>query len=164
METGMSERPKFVYVTYIAASPEKVWQALTDPDVTEKYWFGFRVAANGKAGERMTATDPKGKVAHHDPIIESDPPRRLSYAWQPLYKDLQGERPSRVTFELMPLKDQTRLTIIHDEFDEGSKIFGLISKGWPAVLSSMKSFIETGRGLKPSFEEEAARRAAEDAA
>ena len=71
----MSERPKFVYVTYIAASPEKVWQALTDPNVTEKYWFGFRVAANGKAGERMTATDPKGKVVHHDPIIESDPPR-----------------------------------------------------------------------------------------
>jgi hypothetical protein len=69
-----------------------------------------------------------------------------------------------VTFELTPLRDQTRLTVIHDEFDEGSKIFGLISKGWPAVLSSLKSFVETGRGLQPSFEEEAAHRAAEDAA
>jgi uncharacterized protein YndB with AHSA1/START domain len=159
----MSDRPKFVYVVYIASTAEKVWQTLTDPSVTEKYWFGFRVAANGKAGEQMTATDPKGKVVHRDPIIESDPPRRLIYAWQPLYKDLQGERPSRVTFELTALKGQTRLTVTHDEFDEGSKIFGLISKGWPAVLSSMKSFLETGSGLQPSWEEEAARRA-EDAA
>ena len=64
-----------------------------------------------------------------------------------------------MTFELTPLKEeQTRLTIIHDEFDDGSKIFGLISKGWPAVLSSLKSFVETGRGLQPSFEEEAAPR------
>ena len=157
-------KPKFVYVIHIASTPEKVWQALTDPNITEKYWFGFRVAANGKPGERMTAKDPKGKLVHDDPIIESDPPRRLSYAWAPLYKDLQEERPSRVTFELTPLKEeQTRLTIIHDEFDDGSKIFGLISKGWPAVLSSLKSFVETGRGLQPSFEEEAARRAAEDA-
>jgi hypothetical protein len=77
---------------------------------------------------------------------------------------LQGERPSRVTFELTSLKDQTRLTVTHDEFDEGSKIFGLISKGWPAVLSSLKSFVETGRGLQPSFEEETARRTAEHAA
>ena len=57
----MSERPKFVYVTYIAASPEKVWQALTDPDITEKYWFGFRVAASGKAGEAYDGDRPERK-------------------------------------------------------------------------------------------------------
>jgi uncharacterized protein YndB with AHSA1/START domain len=55
------DKPTFVYVTYIAAPPEKVWQALTEPDLTEKYWFGFRVRANGKAGERMTARDPARK-------------------------------------------------------------------------------------------------------
>ena len=154
-------KPSFVYVIYIAAAPEKVWQALTDPEMTEKYWFGFRVTADGKAGDYMTARSPAGKEVHHDRILESDPPRRLSYAWQPLYKEMQGERPSRVTFELTPFKDQTRLTIVHDEFDEGSKIFGLISKGWPAVLSSMKSFLETGSGLQPSWDEEAGKRAAE---
>jgi len=156
----MSSKPKFVYVTYIAAAPEKVWQALTDPDMTEKYWFGFRVAADGKAGDYMTAKSPAGKEVHHDVILESDPPRRLAYAWQPLYKEMEGERPSRVTFELAPFKGQTRLTIVHDEFDEGSKIFGMISKGWPAVLSSLKSFIETGRGLQPSWDDETAKRAA----
>ncbi len=153
-------KPSFVYVTYIAASPEKVWQALTDPNMTEKYWFGFRVAADGKAGDYMTARSPAGKQVHHDVILESDPPRKLSYAWQPLYKEMEGERPSRVTFELAPFKDQTRLTIVHDDFDEGSKIFGMISKGWPAVLSSMKSFIETGRSLQPSWDDEAMKRAA----
>jgi hypothetical protein len=74
---------------------------------------------------------------------------------------MQGERPSRVTFELEPFKDQTRLTVTHDEFDEDSKIFGMISKGWPAVLSSLKSFLETGRGLQPSWTDEDQRALAE---
>jgi uncharacterized protein YndB with AHSA1/START domain len=107
----------------------------------------------------MTAVNPAGKKAHDDPIIESDPPRRLVYGWQPLYKDMQGERPSRVTFELEPFKDQTRLTVTHDEFDDDSKIFGMISKGWPAVLSSLKSFLETGKALAPSWDGETQSRA-----
>jgi uncharacterized protein YndB with AHSA1/START domain len=154
-------KPTFVYVTYIAAPPEKVWEALTKADISEKYWFGYRVEASGKAGDRMTAVSPKGQQAHNDPIIESDPPRRLVYGWQPLYEHMQGERASRVTFEIEPFKMQTRLTVTHDEFDEGSKIFGMISKGWPAVLSSLKSYLETGQGLPSTFEEANAKRAAE---
>jgi uncharacterized protein YndB with AHSA1/START domain len=157
----MTEKPQFVYVTYIAAPPEKVWEALTKPDISEKYWFGYRVAADGKPGDFMTATNPTGKLAHRDPILESDPPRRLVYAWKPLYKDLPEERASRVTFELAPFKGQTRLTVIHDEFEEGSRIYEMISKGWPAVLSSMKSFLETGRGLEASWSEAEQRRAGE---
>jgi uncharacterized protein YndB with AHSA1/START domain len=157
----MSEKPKFVYVVYIASTPEKVWQALTDPDVSGKYWYGYRVAANGKPGDLMIATSPGGEVSHRDPIVESDPPRRLVYGWKPLLKNHPDERPSRVTFELAPFKGQTRLTVIHDEFDEGSKIFGMISQGWPAVLSSLKSFLETGKGLQSTWDEEAAKRGAE---
>jgi uncharacterized protein YndB with AHSA1/START domain len=108
----------------------------------------------------MTAVSPAGQQVHRDPILESDPPRRLSYAWKPLYKDVPDEPASRVTFELTPFKDQTRLTVIHDEFDAGSKIFGMISKGWPAVLSSLKSYLETGHGLQPSWDDEVAKRAA----
>jgi uncharacterized protein YndB with AHSA1/START domain len=154
-------KPTFVYVTYIAASPERVWEALTRPDLTEKYWFGYRVTADGKAGERMTAVNPAGRLAHDDPIIESDPPRKLVYGWKPLYKDMPDERPSRVTFLLEPFKGQTRLTVTHDEFEDGSRIFGMISKGWPAVLSSLKSFLEMGRGLEPSWGEEERKRAGE---
>ena len=156
-------KPTFVYVTYIAATPEKVWQALTKADLTEQYWFGYRVTADGKAGDRMTAFSPAGQQAHDDPIVESDPPRRLVYAWQPLYRDMQGERPSRVTFELAEFKGQTRLTVVHDEFDAGSKIFGMISQGWPAVLSSLKSFLETGRGLPSSWKDEVVRGGASEA-
>jgi uncharacterized protein YndB with AHSA1/START domain len=154
-------KPQFVYVTYIATTPEKVWEALTKPDLSEKYWFGYRVQADGKAGDRMTAINPAGRQAHDDPILESDPPRRLVYGWKPLYKDMPDERPSRVTFVLEPFKGQTRLTVTHDEFDEDSKIFGMISKGWPAVLSSLKSFLETGKGLESSWGEEERKRAAQ---
>ena len=152
-------KPVFVYVTYIAAPPERVWEALTRPDVSEKFWFGYRVNAAGRPGERMTAYDPAGRQVHDDPIIESDPPRKLVYGWKSLYKELPDERPSRVIFLLEPLKGQTRLTVTHDDFDEGSRMFEMISKGWPAVLSSLKSFLETGRGLAATWGEEERRRA-----
>lgn len=156
-----ASKPSFVYVTYIAASPERVWEALTQPDMSEKYWFGYRVDASGKAGERMTAVNPAGRLAHDDPIVESDPPKKLIYGWKPLYKDMPDEPPSRVTFLLEPFKGQTRLTVTHDDFNDGSKIFGMISKGWPAVLSSLKSFLETGKGLEPSWGEAERKRAGE---
>lgn len=163
MTAAVDAKPSFVYVTYIAASPDKVWAALTKPDISEKYWFGYRVTADGGKGGRMTARNPAGKLAHDDPIIESDPPKKLVYAWKPLYRDMADERPSRVTFTLEPFKGQTRLTVVHDEFDDGSLIFPMISAGWPAVLSSLKSFLETGRGLEPSWNEEAQARAAAEA-
>lgn len=147
-------KPSFVYVTYIATTPEKLWEALTDPNVTEQYWHGYRVAVGGKAGDPVTAVSPRGKVVHRDAVIESDPPRRLSYSWHPLYKGMADERPSRVTFTIEPLKNQVRLTVVHDDFDDGSKVYESIKRGWPAVLSSLKSFLESGRGLESSWSEE----------
>ena len=143
----MSDKPKFVYVIYIASTLEKVWQALTDPDQTEKYWFGYRVNANGKAGAPFIARSPGGEDFDKGVILESDPPRRLACTWRPQHDNDKHERPSRVTFDLAPLKGQVRLTVVHDDFDEGSKAFEGISRGWPAVLSSLKSFLETGRAL-----------------
>ncbi|MGB9001737.1 MAG: SRPBCC domain-containing protein [Pseudolabrys sp.] len=110
----------------------------------------------------MTAVSPSGMQAHHDPILESDPPRRLVYSWKPLYKDIPNERPSRVTFVVEASKGQTKLTVTHDGFEEGSRIFGMIRNGWPAVLSSLKSFLETGQGLEqPSWDDEERKRAAQ---
>src|SRR6185312_14710735 len=123
------------------------WQALTDPNVTARYWYGYRVAADGKAGGPMTATDPAGQEVHHYVILVRDPPWRLSYAWRPLYDEYKHERPSRVTIDITPLKDQVRLTVVHDDFDEGSVVLEKIKGGWPAVLSSLKTYLETGRAL-----------------
>jgi uncharacterized protein YndB with AHSA1/START domain len=138
-------------VIYIASTPDKVWQALTDPDQTEKYWFGYRVNASGKAGASFIARSPGGEDFDKGVILESDPPRRLACTWRPQHDNDKHERPSRVTFDLVPLKSQVRLTIVHDDFDDGSKAFESISKGWPAVLSSMKSFLETGKALESSL-------------
>lgn len=140
-------KPRFVYVTYIATTPEKLWQALTDPEMTPFYWFGFRVDVRGKAGGRMTAHDRSGKLVHDDPIIESDPPHRLVYAWKSLYDEFKDERPSRVTFELEPKPGQVKLTVTHEDFEPESRMFPRISEGWPAVLSSLKSYLETGTAL-----------------
>jgi uncharacterized protein YndB with AHSA1/START domain len=147
-------KPTFVYVTYIATSPEKLWQALTDPLLTEQYWFGFRVDARGKAGDRMTALSPGGAQVHDDKILVSDPPRRLVYEWRSLYEEFKDERASRVTFEIEPKKDQVKLTVTHDDFEIDSAMFPRISEGWPAVLSSLKTFLETGHGLAPSWNED----------
>ena len=141
----MSEKPKFVYVIYIAASPDKVFEALTKSDITEQYWFGFRVAATGPAGSILKARSPGGEDFDKGIILESDPPRRLAYTWHPQYDDVKHERPSRVTFDIEPFRGQVRLTIVHDDFEPGSKVFESISQGWPAVLSSLKSFLENGR-------------------
>jgi uncharacterized protein YndB with AHSA1/START domain len=95
----------------------------------------------------MTAIDPDGKEVHRDVILVSDPPRRLAYAWRPLYDEFKHERPSRVTIDITPLEGQVRLTVTHDDFDEGSVVLEKITEGWPSVLSSLKSYLETGRAL-----------------
>src|SRR5271156_4691785 len=97
-------KPSFVYVIYIASTREKVFAALTDPETTVQYWFGFRVAADGKVGAPFTLRSPDGQKFHKGVILESDPPRRLSYTWNPQYDDVKHERPSRVTFDLAPLR------------------------------------------------------------
>jgi uncharacterized protein YndB with AHSA1/START domain len=142
-------KPTFVYVTYIATTPEKLWEALTDPSFTVRYWFGFRVDARGKAGARMTAVNPSGVLVHDDAILESDPPRRLVYEWKSLYEEFKDEPVSRVSFEIEPKADHVKLTVIHDDFDEGSLMFQKISDGWPAVLSNLKSLLETGKPMTP---------------
>lgn len=146
----MSDKPKFVYVIYIASTPEKVWQALTDPDQTETYWFGYRVTMSGKAGAHFIARSSGAEDFDKGVILESDLPRRLACTWRPQHDNDKHERPSRVTFDLVPIRGQVRLTVVHDDFDEGSKAFESISQGWPAVLSSLKSFVETGRALQMS--------------
>jgi uncharacterized protein YndB with AHSA1/START domain len=147
-------KPKFVYVTYIASTPEKVFEALTSEKLTAQYWFGYALQSDWKVGSRFTATKDGGAPVDHGIILEIDPPHRLVYSWAPQYKAFEGERPSRVTFDLVPFNGQVQLTIVHDDFDEGSKAFESISGGWPKVLSSLKSFLETGKGLAPSWTEE----------
>ena len=146
-------KPKFVYVTYIASTPEKVWQALTDAKISEQYWFGYHVASDWKSGSPF-ALKKNDTVMDSGVVLICEPPHRLSYTWHPEYELMKHERPSRVMFELEPLEGQVKLTVTHDDFDDGSKVFESISGGWPMVLSSLKSLLETGSALAPSWSED----------
>jgi uncharacterized protein YndB with AHSA1/START domain len=139
-------KPEFVYTTYIETSAEKLWHALTDGDFTERYWFGHRVASDWKVGSPYRFThperpSPKGKV------LISNPPRKLAYTWEPCSDDLKHEGTSRVTFDLEPRGNIVKLTVTHDNLNEGGKTFLGISEGWPMVIASLKSILETGRPL-----------------
>jgi len=154
-------KPEFVYVIYIASTPEQVFKALTDEKMSEQYWVGNRVVSDWTIGApfalklKREAKDVTGKV------LEYDPPRRLAYLFHPQHDGMDGEPPSRVTFELEQQKDQVKLTIVHDTFEPGSKAFESVSRGWPLVLSSLKSYLETGRVLHaPWYEAESAQQGA----
>ena len=150
---------KFVYVTYIASTPEKLWRALTESQFTKQYWFGFEIEADWKSGGRICFVN-EGKVSDSGEVLEWRPHTRLSYGWQLQCDEIsqkeneisQKEKPSRVCFDLEPMGKETKLTVTHDQFEPGSKVFGSISNGWPLVLSSLKSFLETGCALAaPAF-------------
>ena len=154
-------KPEFVYTTYIETTPEKLWQALTDGDFTERYWFGHRVTSDWKAGSSYRFAS-QGVPNIEGKVLVSDPPRQLSYSWDSCSPEAQRERTSRVTFDLEPRGKIVKLTVTHDELDERGVTLRNISGGWPMVLASLKSLLETGHGLdieKPSVTEKEAARA-----
>jgi len=140
-------KPTFVYVTYIAATPDKVFKALTSHEATAKFWFGNAATSDWKVGSPIEF-HREGKLILQGKILENAPPRRLSYTFQSMHEPFNGsERPSRVLFELEEQRDQVKLTVTHDEFPPDSKVFPAISNGWPLVLSSLKSYLELNRAV-----------------
>jgi uncharacterized protein YndB with AHSA1/START domain len=143
----MTERPRFVYVTYIHATADKVWQALTDGDFTSSYWGGLRITSDWNVGSPVQLLTPAGQAGAVGEVIEADFPTRLSYTFHlQISEDTRADAPSRVTFELQPLEVVTKLTLTHDHAAPG-ETFSNTSNGWPALMSSMKSLIETGAPL-----------------
>ncbi|MBX3731450.1 MAG: SRPBCC family protein [Verrucomicrobiae bacterium] len=140
------EKPEFVYITYIRTTPVKLWEALTDPAQTRQYWGGMINRSDWAKGSRWEHVNEQDS----DPlyvfgeILESKPPTRLVLSW------MDPENPddaSVVTLDLQPIDDLVRLTVIHGNFKGDSAMQGRISKGWPLVLSSLKSFLETGSSI-----------------
>jgi uncharacterized protein YndB with AHSA1/START domain len=139
-------KPEFVYTTYIETSADKLWQALTDGDFTERYWFGHRVTADWKVGSPYRFAKQGAKTIAGK-VLVVDPPRRLAYSWDSCSPEAQRERTSRVTFDLEPRGKVVKLTVTHDELDEGGVTLRSISGGWPMVMASLKSLLETGHVL-----------------
>ena len=139
-------KPEFVYVTYIETTPEKLWDALTNSEFTERYWWDTRVVSDWKIGSPV-ALESRGKVTDTGVIVVADPPRRLSYTWANTSEEFRNERPSRVSFAIEPYGKLVKLTLTHEDFDQESKMLQGISKGWPAIMSSLKTMLESGQAL-----------------
>ena len=139
----------FVYVTYIAASAETVWKALLDGEFTRQYW-GHDNVSDWKPGSEWEhrRADKTRAVVLLGEVLEAAQPNRLVLTWANPEDKANRARHSRVTFEIEPVADMVRLTITHDELGADSEMQRGISEGWPRVLSSLKSLLETGRPLQ----------------
>ena len=142
-------KPAIVYTIYIAATPEKVWQALTSAEFSRKYFFGNAVEVDLKVGGAYIVRTPDGALHISGEVIECDPPRKLTVTFNvnwPALIDKLG--PTLVTYEIEPAGDVTRLTLLqsHDR-PLSDDILSGGRQGWPAILSSLKSLLETGNAM-----------------
>ncbi|MDX3248306.1 metalloregulator ArsR/SmtB family transcription factor [Streptomyces sp. ME18-1-4] len=146
-EEAMTDKPTFVYVTYIASTPEKVWDALTDADLTAAYW-GRSNISDWRPGSRWEhrRTDGTGIADVVGTVVESERPTRLVTTWASPDEEGRADRHSRVTFDIRPHADIVRLTVTHEDLNDEGEL-AAVSGGWPAVLSNLKSLLETGRTL-----------------
>jgi uncharacterized protein YndB with AHSA1/START domain/DNA-binding MarR family transcriptional regulator len=161
LEDTPVDKPSFVYTTYIQTTPERLWQALTEPAFTERYW-AITFDSGWKPGSAVTWHTRGLTIADPEQVVvESEPYRRLSYTWHTFTPEwaesldliddardrLTGEPRSKVTFEIEPLGEQVKLTVIHDDLEPGGMTGSLISQGWPRVLANLKTLLETGDTL-----------------
>ncbi|HSV51099.1 MAG TPA: SRPBCC family protein [Burkholderiaceae bacterium] len=149
-------KPSFVYVTYIATTPQKVWQAFVDTDVMAQYWVGptsecVRVNVSdwlpGSRWEHQRLDDAR-TVDICGKVVESNPPRRLVYTWARPADAADEAKHSRVAIDIEPHIDGlVRLTVTHEDLERDPQMLEGISGGWPMVLSNLKTLLETGRAL-----------------
>jgi uncharacterized protein YndB with AHSA1/START domain/DNA-binding transcriptional ArsR family regulator len=169
LEDTPMQKPEFVYTSYIRTTPERLWQALTEPAFTERYW-GMTFETDWKTGSTMILHQRGVTVA--DPaqvVLEADPYRRLSYTWHTMTPEwaeaigisedvrarIAAEPRSKVTFDIAEDGDLVRLTVVHDGFEPGSRVAEMVGDGWPRVLSALKTLLETGDAQPPWPEDRA---------
>ncbi len=136
---------KFVYVTFIRTAPEKLWSALTTPEIIRQYWFDMTHETDWKVGSPWKMLFPDGRIADMGEIAEFEPPRRLAIRWRNEFRpELKAEGWSRCVMELEPADGAVKLTVTHTIELENSKFIEAVSGGWPKILSNLKSLLETG--------------------
>jgi uncharacterized protein YndB with AHSA1/START domain len=140
---------RFVYVTYIRTTPEKLWQALIDPEFTRRFWSETWQDCEWKPGATWRLMIPDGRVADAGEVVEIEPQRRLVLRWRNEFMgELRAEGYSRMTYEIEKKGESVKLTVIHEMDRPGSKFIEAVSGGWPMILSSLKSLLETGAPLE----------------
>jgi uncharacterized protein YndB with AHSA1/START domain len=146
-------KPKFVYVTYIRTTPEKLWGALTDPRTIRKYWFGITAKSDWRPGSPWSLKFEDGSTADTGEILEAEPGKRLVIRWRNEFKpELKAVGYTRCTMEIEVADyypdhggKAVKLTITHEaEAEQGAPMIEAVSGGWPKILSNLKSLLETG--------------------
>jgi uncharacterized protein YndB with AHSA1/START domain/DNA-binding transcriptional ArsR family regulator len=169
LEDSWMAKPEFVYVTYVRTTPELLWEALTDPAFTRRYW-GCSFDTDWKEGSSYRLEQKGVSISDGEQLVLiADPPRRLSYTWHTFTPELAAafgwsdeflakvaaEGRSTVTFDIEPDGEMVRLSVVHEGFEEGSVVLESVTGGWPRVLANLKTFLETG-DVVPMVADEAA--------
>ncbi|RUX97228.1 MULTISPECIES: SRPBCC domain-containing protein [unclassified Mesorhizobium] len=138
---------KFVYVTYIRTTPEELWEALTEPEFHQQYFLGAQMQSEWRKGSAWKIVYPDGRVTDSGEILEIDPPRRIVIKWRNEFMpEVKADGYTTCTFVIEQERDMMKLAVTH-EADGPHKLLEHIGNGWPLVLSSLKSLLETGKGL-----------------
>lgn len=147
MKERLERTMEKIYEIYIRTTPERLWEAITDPEIRAKYHFGTAAYSDWRPGSSIEVRSPKaGGPLGEGEVLEVDPPRRLVHTLIALWgDDVKAEGASRVTWEIAPMGDSCHLTVTHDQLREGAndQLYG----GWPMILSGLKTWLETGQLL-----------------
>ncbi|MBI1360924.1 MAG: ATPase [Alphaproteobacteria bacterium] len=139
---------RFVYVVHIRTTPEKLWAALTQPEFTKRYWCETWQESEWKPGASWRAMIPDGRVADTGEIKVYDPPKKLVLTWENQFvPEMKAEGHSLLTYEITPTEGGVKLVLTHEMDRPESKLIDAVSNGWPPLISSLKSLLETGEPL-----------------
>lgn len=140
---------RFVYVTFIRSTPQKIWDALTKPEFTRQYWAGTHQESDWKKGAEWKLMIPDGRIGDAGEIIEIDPPNKLVLTWKNHFvKEMMSEPASICTIEITPRDSEiTKLTLTHESPVDNSKLIEGVASGWPELFASLKSLLETGKAF-----------------
>ena len=137
-----------VYETYVRATPERIWQALTDPEVTQQYYYYTRAESDWKLGSTVSYRNPEGNVDLEGKILEVAAPARLVTTFEPTWAPLEaGSSPSTVAYDIQSFGDITKLTLTHAGIDADDPSGAGVHEGWVQIVSSLKSLLETGEPI-----------------
>jgi uncharacterized protein YndB with AHSA1/START domain len=142
------KKSKFVYVTYIRTTPKKLWQALTDPEFIRRYFYETTHESDWKPGSSWKMVTPRGKVIDAGEVLEARPLKKLVLKWRKeSIPELHAEGFSRMTYDIEKDGTSVKLTVTHEMDRPDSKLIEAVSRGWPSILASLKSLLETGEPL-----------------
>jgi uncharacterized protein YndB with AHSA1/START domain len=142
-------KSQFVYVIYIRTTPEKLWEALTKPEFTRQIWVETWQECSWKKGASWKLMIPDGRVGDSGEVVEIEPHKKLVLTWRNEFiPELKVEGYSRMTYELEQQGDTVKLTVTHIMDKDNSNFIEKVSNGWPSILSSLKSLLETGESLE----------------